>query len=138
MDRHARARNIDIVSEVQENLPKVLLDPIELEQVLVNLVNNSIDAITDGGKITLKSYREANNVFIEIIDNGNGIPPETLDRIFEPFYTTKPVGKGTGLGLSVCYGIVQSWNGTIEAMSAIGKGTTMRISIPTGRENKQA
>jgi len=137
MYRHARVRNIDIITEVQENLPRVLLDPVELEQVLVNLINNSIDAMVDGGKILMKSYREDNNVIIDIIDNGHGIPADTLDRIFEPFFTTKPVGKGTGLGLSVCYGIVQSWGGTIEAMSTAGRATTMRISIPVRRENKQ-
>ena len=138
MHRHAKVRNIDINSRVQEDLPKVLLDPVELEQVLVNLINNSIDAIAEGGEILMKSYRGRDTVVIDIIDNGHGIPVDVLDRIFEPFFTTKPVGKGTGLGLSVCYGIVRSWGGTIEAMSAAGKGTTMRISIPIRSENKQA
>ena len=138
MYRHAKVRNIDIITEVQENLPKVLLDPVELEQVLVNLINNSIDAMVDGGRILMKSYRDDNNVIIDIIDNGQGIPTDMLDRIFEPFFTTKPVGKGTGLGLSVCYGIVRSWGGSIEAMSAEGKGTTMRISIPVRQEIKGA
>jgi len=138
MHRHARVRNIDINSKVQDNLPRVLLDPVELEQVLANLINNSIDAMADGGGILMKSYREGDTVAVDIIDNGHGIPADMLDRIFEPFFTTKPVGKGTGLGLSVCYGIVRSWGGTIEAISAVGKGTTMHISIPIRSESKRA
>ena len=130
MHRHAGARNIDLNIAIEDKLPEVILDPVELEQVLVNLINNSIDAITDGGEIEMKSYRDGDNVVIDIVDNGRGIPEELLDRIFEPFFTTKPVGKGTGLGLSVCYGVVHSWGGFIEAISKEGKGTTMRVSIP--------
>jgi two-component system NtrC family sensor kinase len=137
MDRHARARDIAIDIRVRENLPKVLLDPVELEQVLVNLVNNSIDAISGRGEILMESYRDGDSVLIDIKDNGQGIPAGMLDRVFEPFFTTKPVGKGTGLGLSVCYGIVRSWGGSIEAISAGGKGTTMRITVPIPPEGEQ-
>jgi len=138
MHRHAEGRGIQIRSEIREDLPGVLLDPVELEQVLANLINNSIDAMIGGGEIVIKSYQNRDSVTIDVIDNGEGIPSHLLDRIFEPFFTTKPAGKGTGLGLSVCYGIVRSWGGTIEAMSAEGNGTTMRISIPIRRETNKA
>ncbi len=73
---------------------------------------------------------------MEVVDNGTGLPPEELERIFEPFYTTKPVGEGTGLGLAVCYGIVQSWGGKIWAKSESAKGTSMYVSVPLPPQNK--
>lgn len=130
LDRHAKVRNIQIVSEIEDNLPQVIVDPIELEQLLVNLINNAIDAMPSGGRIVIKIYREDKQVHFEVKDNGNGIPSDIIDRIFEPFFTTKPVGKGTGLGLSVCYGIVNSWGGKIYAESTQGKGTNMHILMP--------
>ncbi len=130
LDRHAKVRNIQIVSEIEDNLPQVIVDPIELEQLLVNLINNAIDAMPNGGRIVIKIYREDKQVHFEVKDNGNGIPSDIIDRIFEPFFTTKPVGKGTGLGLSVCYGIVNSWGGKIHAESTQGKGTNMHILMP--------
>ena len=130
MERHAGVRNIKIIHNFEDSLPKVLVDPIELEQVLVNLINNSIDAMPQGGQIIIKAYMEKDWVILEIIDDGIGIPEEIQNRIFEPFFTTKPVGRGTGLGLSVCYGIVHSWGGRIIAESTLGKGTTIRVMLP--------
>lgn len=138
MHRHAAVRNINLHENIEENLPRALLDPVELEQVLVNLINNSVDAMPSGGEIIVGAHREARSIIIEVTDTGTGIPPGELDRIFEPFFTTKPVGKGTGLGLSVCYGIVHSWGGTIEVSSKQGRGTTMRIILPYQTENAKA
>jgi len=135
MQRHANVHNVKISIEIEDNLPEVLFDPIELEQVLVNLINNSIDALTDGGDIFLKVYKEGEQVHLEVSDNGEGIPPENMDRIFEPFFTTKPVGKGTGLGLSICYGVVHSWGSRIRAESAPGRGTTIHIYFPLQTQN---
>jgi len=130
LERQASVRNVELILEFKEDLPPVMIDSVELEQVVVNLIHNSFDALTFGGKIVMTLRREEKNVLLEIKDDGFGIPPMDIERIFEPFFTTKPVGKGTGLGLSVCYGIVESWNGRLEAESEPGKGTAMRIHIP--------
>ncbi|MDP8240591.1 MAG: ATP-binding protein [Candidatus Hatepunaea meridiana] len=130
LERQASVNNVELILETEENLPTVMIDPVELEQVLVNLINNSMHALDNGGKIATDIRSEGDEVILEVKDNGSGISQEDLNRIFEPFFTTKPVGKGTGLGLSVCYGIVQSWGGRLEAESKLGKGTTMRIHLP--------
>lgn len=130
LERRAGVRNIKLESEIEDQLPRVMVDPIEFEQVLVNLINNSIDALPNGGVIRIKAYARKDLLHLEVIDNGVGIAPDDLDRIFEPFFTTKPAGKGTGLGLSMCYGIVHSWGGKIAAESTKGKGTRMIIMLP--------
>jgi two-component system NtrC family sensor kinase len=131
LHRHASVRNVEISLDIGKDLPPVMIDPLELEQVLVNLINNSIDAIGEGGGfIQIRARRDRDQVHLEVEDNGVGIHPDDMDRIFEPFFTTKPVGRGTGLGLSVCYGIVHSWGGRITAESERGKGTTIHIFLP--------
>nr|MBN2276459.1 hypothetical protein [candidate division Zixibacteria bacterium] len=128
--RQAAIRNVEIKIEIDNDLPPALADPVEFEQVIVNLINNALDAMHDGGEITIRAFSGDNQIHLEIKDTGSGIAPENLERIFEPFFTTKPVGKGTGLGLSVCYGIVHSWGGRIRAESALNTGTTMHIALP--------
>jgi len=130
LERHARAHGVTIVVEGAPDAPPARLDPVELEQVLVNLITNSIQAMPGGGTVRVHTRVGADEVRLEVIDDGPGMAPEVRDRVFEPFFTTKPVGQGTGLGLSVCYGIVQSWGGQLEAESAPGRGTTMRIRLP--------
>ncbi|MBU1320384.1 MAG: ATP-binding protein [candidate division Zixibacteria bacterium] len=130
LNRHASVRNVQIDCTISGDIPRVLADPIELEQVLINLINNAIDAMPAGGKITISAHRQDEYVQLDVSDNGVGIASQDLDRVFEPFYTTKPPGKGTGLGLSVCYGIVQSWGGRIRADSRVGEGTTIHILLP--------
>ncbi|MBU0518510.1 hypothetical protein KJ564_06195 [bacterium] len=130
MDRQAKVRDVELILEAEDQLPQLLIDAIELEQVIVNLINNSLHALPEGGLIRLTARLDGDEVIIEVRDDGAGIRPADLERIFEPFFSTKPVGEGTGLGLSVCYGIVQSWGGKIEAESEINTGTTMRIRIP--------
>jgi two-component system NtrC family sensor kinase len=129
-------RNVRITLDIREGLPPVMIDPLELEQVIINLIQNALDALPKGGTIAVRSYRKGNEVHLEVEDNGMGIPSENLDRIFEPFFTTKPVGKGTGLGLSMCFGIVSSWGGRISARSIMGKGTTIEILLPLDRETQ--
>lgn len=130
LERRARANNAELHLLIEPNIPPAWLDANELEQVLVNLVNNSIDALGRGGNITISARRDGDEVVFEVRDDGCGVAPEDVDRIFQPFFTTKPVGQGTGLGLSVVYGIVHGWGGTINAESAQGKGTTISIRVP--------
>jgi two-component system NtrC family sensor kinase len=120
----------DIVREYGD-LPEVSCIASEINQVIMNLVVNAAHAIgEERGRITIRTGTEGAEVWIEVSDNGCGIPPESLARIFDPFYTTKPVGKGTGLGLSLSYGIVQKHHGRIEVRTAVGAGTTFRVRLP--------
>jgi len=130
LKRQANVRNVELNLHIDDNLPKIIVDPLELEQVLVNLITNSFQAMSAGGKIDITASLVGKEIIIKVADTGTGIPQENLERIFEPFFSTKPVGQGTGLGLSVCYGIVQSWGGKIYADSVLNKGTTMTIILP--------
>ncbi|MGE5385425.1 MAG: response regulator [Betaproteobacteria bacterium] len=122
------------------DIPEIECLPSQLNQVFLNLLVNASQAIPKdrGGTITLGTGCEAENVWVEVSDTGGGIPSENLKRIFEPFYTTKPVGVGTGLGLSVSYGIVQRHHGRIDVTSEVGKGTTFRVVLPVRRYGGQA
>jgi two-component system NtrC family sensor kinase len=130
LERRARANNAELHLVVEPGLPDAWLDANELEQVLANLVNNAVDAVGKGGLIRISVGRKGDAILLEVADNGCGIAPEDLDRIFQPFFTTKPVGRGTGLGLSVVYGVVQGWGGSIQVESILGKGTSFSVLIP--------
>ena len=113
------------------DIPQVECVQSQINQVLMNLVINASHSIgQERGKITIRTGHNEDIVWIEVEDNGSGIPKEILPRIFDPFYTTKPVGKGTGLGLSLSYGIVQKHRGNITVQTEIGKGTLFRITLP--------
>ena len=135
--------SITIEKHLAEELPKVLGDPNQLEQVLLNLISNAKDALLDvegEKKLTLISRRVEENgtvwVSISVRDTGIGIPKEDLDKVFEPFFSTKPVGKGTGLGLSLCFGIIEAHNGRLEIKSEPGNGTEVIIFIPAKDSGK--
>jgi two-component system NtrC family sensor kinase len=122
---------VEIRTDFQENLQTLRVSTSELQQVFFNLINNAIDAMDhNGGTLTISSRQRDDDLFIAVSDTGKGIPEADLDRIFDPFYTTKPVGKGTGLGLSICYGIIEKLGGKLEVESTVGKGTTFSITIP--------
>jgi len=138
-------RNINARVETAPALPAVNADSIHLEQVITNLVMNSMDAMPRGGTITISTstlefeanpsrvhpyLREGKYALLSVSDTGEGIPPELMDRIFDPFFTTKPVGKGTGLGLAMVYGIVKSHKGEVRVKSEVGAGTTFEIYLP--------
>lgn len=112
----------------------VLGDASQIEQVVVNLLVNARDALTDGGDITLRVSAAVGGTAacarLEVIDTGPGMAPELLDRVFDPFFTTKPVGTGTGLGLAVVYGVVSAHDGTVQIESSVGAGTTVRVELP--------
>ena len=94
-------------------------------------MNNAVDAIGDGGgTVTVTTRQEDDQVILEVVDTGDGIPEANLARIFDPFFTTKPVGQGTGLGLSICYGIVEKMGGTITVESRMGQGSTFTVYLP--------
>ncbi|WP_294354179.1 histidine kinase [Propionivibrio sp.] len=122
----------DIVRELGD-IPAVECLPFQINQVFLNILLNAAQSITGRGTITLRSGRVTDEVWISITDTGQGIPPERMARIFDPFYTTKPVGQGTGLGLSVSYGIVKKHGGRIDVQSQTGAGTTFTIRLPIKR-----
>ncbi len=119
-----------IVTTEFDKTPTIYANTNELIQVIINIVMNASQAILESGEISIKTYTDNENVCITITDNGRGIPKENLGRIFDPFYTSKPVGEGTGLGLSVSYGIIQEFGGGISAKSVEGQGATMEICLP--------
>ena len=139
-----KVRGIQVKWQVEENLPAIMADPGRLEQVFINLLINARDAIEERWnasreghpdmRISLKARQTADRVHIEVCDTGTGIDAEIIDRIFEPFYTTKKVGKGTGLGLSISYGIVKDYGGDIHARSQPGKGTCFLLIFPSAGE----
>jgi two-component system NtrC family sensor kinase len=131
LDKEILYRNIRLELNLQKDLPKVITDKGQVQQVFLNIINNAIDAVREEGQINVSSQVK-NNRFIRVSvrDNGLGIPKENLKHIFEPFYTTKEKGKGTGLGLSISYGIMQKLRGTIYVESEVNRGTTFTVEIP--------
>ena len=123
---------VEVTLQLAERLPKTLADPYQLQQVLINLINNALDALTgtQGGTVVLTSFYRDDIIYISCRDNGQGIPNENQKRIFDPFFTTKEVGKGTGLGLSVAYGIIQKHDGDISVESDGRSWTTFIITLP--------
>jgi len=136
IEKKAKVGGIDIIQNITQDSPAFMGDPSQFQQVMLNLFNNAMDAITErhgvsGGVLSISAFPKNESwLAIQIRDNGIGISPENMDKIFSPFFTTKPVGKGTGLGLSVCYGIIESFGGTLEVKSEPNVGTTFLISIP--------
>ena len=126
-----RGINIEQKLEIEKDLPLVAADGGQIQQAVIALATNAIDAMPDGGKLTFRVFENANRVMIEVEDTGSGIPQEDMSKIFEPFFTTKEVGKGTGLGLAVCYGIVSEHGGRLSVRSSIGTGTTFSIFLPS-------
>jgi signal transduction histidine kinase len=120
---------VDVVREYV-HLPLVSCVASQINQVVMNLLTNAEQAIAVRGTITVRTGVQADTVWFEIQDTGCGIAPDKQSRIFEPFYTSKPVGQGTGLGLSISFGIVQRHGGTITVKSAPGAGSTFRVTLP--------
>ena len=134
MEREARASGIRFNVRLDSQLPVILSDPSQLQQVFLNLITNAVDA-HDGkpyGSVSLDTAvpPDQEGVVLSISDTGCGIAPQHMEKIFDPFFTTKPVGKGTGLGLSICYSIIGRLGGEIRAKSTVGEGTTFEIFLP--------
>jgi two-component system, NtrC family, sensor kinase len=126
---HARTNDVELKLDLAP-LPRVTCHAARINQVVMNLLSNAIDACEPGGTVTVKTGAENGQVHIDVIDNGHGINPKIRERIFDPFFTTKPIGKGTGLGLSISYGIVQDHGGTIEVDSTPGGGSRFTVRLP--------
>ena len=122
--------NVTVVRDFDAGLPEVLVDPDQIRQVFLNLINNAGDAIRGPGRITLSTRQDETGVRVTVTDTGVGMAAEQLKKIFDPFYTTKEVGKGTGLGLSVSIGIIESMGGTIEVQSMPGAGSAFTVVLP--------
>ncbi|HVF56199.1 MAG TPA: ATP-binding protein [Pyrinomonadaceae bacterium] len=132
LEPQLRQSHIELVREYAVELPKAFGNAGKLQQVFTNLLLNARDAIPDSGRVMLRTlHDDEGTIVVEVIDDGIGIAPENVARIYDPFFTTKGVGKGTGLGLAVSYGIVQEHSGHISVHSAPGKGTTFRFTLPT-------
>lgn len=140
VERRALVENIQISHEVDPDLPPIESDPAQLQQVFLNLLNNAMYAInkkTDGGQIRIAAVKRDETLAVSVEDNGCGIAPEDIGKIFLPFFTTKPVGHGTGLGLSTCYGIIERLGGKISVSSQLNVGTTFTIRLPLAEPQKK-
>jgi len=121
---------IELACNLCQNLPGILADPVQLNQVLVNLVVNALQSISGAGRITIQTQFYDHNICLVVEDTGPGMNKEVLDKIFVPFFTTKDIGQGTGLGLPVVHGIVTAHGGSINVESKVGRGTRFEIRLP--------
>lgn len=128
MENKMRDKGIEYKKALDNRLPAVLFDPQQIKQVLINLVNNAVEAMAQGGKLVISSRREDGHIKVSVADSGPGIPPEVLKQVFNPFFTTKK--KGTGLGLAVSRKIMEDHEGEIFVQSEKGKGTRITIALP--------
>ena len=130
LHKKAMFKNIALMKEFQPDLPSIITDGAQLQQVFINIVNNAIDAINKDGVIRLITKAQDGGALVSISDTGPGMPKEIQKKIFDPFFTTKPVGQGTGLGLSTSYSIVEKLGGRVTVESEVDKGTTFHITLP--------
>ena len=140
IERAAQLENISIVLDLDSDLPPIMADPNQLQQVFFNLLNNAVYALKgkQGGTIRIGTSHVDGYVAVSLGDNGCGIPPDEIEKVFMPFYTTKPTGQGTGLGLASAYGIIDGLGGEISLTSEQGAGTVFTVRLPVGsRENKK-
>lgn len=137
LDHQFRRKQINIAREFEPAVPPIQGNDGQLMQVFINILLNALDATPGGGRIAVRTRNENSSVIVQIEDTGNGIPPEIVHRIYDPFFTTKDTGKGTGLGLSVSYGIIQEHAGRIFVDSQPGQGTCFTIKLPVRQARTQ-
>lgn len=127
-------KNIKVLKNINQNLPVISADPIQLEQVFINILHNCEQSLNENGTITitaeLKIEKEEQKLNMTFEDNGKGMPEKVLAKVFDPFFSTREPGEGTGLGLSISYGIIKAHQGDIDIKSKLGEGTTVTISLP--------
>ncbi len=138
-EQRAKYANVRIETDLSPDLPSLAASPSEMQQVLLNLINNAIDAMEkNGGELKISTRIDKGDILLLVSDSGCGIPKANLQRLFDPFFTTKPVGKGTGLGLSIIYGITNKMGGEISVNSAVDVGTTFKLRMPAAGSEKHA
>jgi two-component system NtrC family sensor kinase len=132
VENQALFHNIQIITDLQEDLPMLVIDASQIERVIMNMIINAAEAMDGSGELilTTRSGPYSEHIELEFEDTGQGISPENLEKIFDPFFTTKDVGHGTGLGLAISYGIVKAHKGTISVESELGKGTKFIVRLP--------
>ena len=126
----AEMQHVQVIKELDPSLPNLMADFDQLQQVCTNLILNAIQAMPQGGKLTIRTSVDNEQLKIEVQDTGHGISPENMRKLFTPFFTTKREVKGVGLGLAISYGIIQRHHGRIEVQSKEGEGTTFTICLP--------
>ena len=135
MDDQIQSSNIRLIKNIQKDLPYLNVNPNDMEQVFINLLQNAIDSLKEIEnnavlEIVIYHKKEQNKFFIEINDNGKGVDEQIRNKIFTPFFTTKPAGEGTGLGLNIIQKIIENYSGTINCRSSDGQGASFIISLP--------
>jgi two-component system, NtrC family, sensor kinase len=133
LEHQLRKSGIQVHTELDPDLPPVHGNAGKLQQVFLNLFLNARDAMDPGGRLEIRAWQEQGGARIDVADTGHGIAPEHLQRIYDPFFTTKGARKGTGLGLSVTYGIIQEHGGSIEAFNRVGGGTRFHLELPLSK-----
>ncbi len=138
IQQHTNTDEVRIETAFDDNIEPLLLDEKKMKQVFINLIMNARYAVDTQGTITVKTRKDKlfDDVVIEVIDNGSGIEKKNIERIFDPFFSTKPTGEGTGLGLSVSYGIIKNHGGLVDVASESGKGTTFTVKLPIPRKQE--
>jgi signal transduction histidine kinase len=137
LGKEAEYRSIEVSVKVPDDIPQLVSDRGRLQEILLNLVNNAFEALSDGGRLDIAATRDDKDFLSLIVtDNGCGIPERDIERVFEPFFSTKGRKGGTGLGLSITYGLVQEIGGSISVESEEGKGTSFSIRLPIKMERK--
>ncbi len=137
LSHQKRSSDVDFAVEIAPDLQPVSGDPGQLQQAVIVLATNALDAMGESGVLTIVGRNEGEKVKVEVNDTGVGIPQENLAKIFEPFFTTKEIGRGTGLGLAVCYGILTEHGGTLDVQSTVGVGTTFTITLSAVKVNEE-
>jgi signal transduction histidine kinase len=137
LDPVLRAKGISVARDLAAAPETIAADPRGLQQILLNVLTNAVDALDEGGRIVVHAEAPSDNgsppgLLLRISDNGKGIAPEDIARVFQPFFTTKGVGRGTGLGLTISQDIARAHNGTMRVHSRRGEGTTIEITIGGG------
>ncbi|MBW2007102.1 MAG: hypothetical protein JRJ16_03505 [Deltaproteobacteria bacterium] len=136
-ENHINVSKVRLHDEVPDTLPSIYGNKQGLQQVFLNLITNAVQAMPNGGDLTVRAAVETDRIIVEVQDTGTGISRDHLPHIFDPFFTTKDVGKGTGLGLSVSYGVIKKHGGRISVDSKVGKGTVFRVALPVRDTNQQ-